>query len=153
MDINDLIQIFPPSLAKFCPHLERLEFRWDNDTLRYLNWTRADVHIKHFFSGFQTKTKRQSTSLGQNVWSWSAWWVSNSKPLIWQIHIFQSLCDGKLYEIMRGNFERADRTSVIRTTVNSKVGRHLQVVVVIIKTIHQVSLHYLLANYEELLFG
>jgi hypothetical protein len=47
-----------------------------------------------------------------------------------------SLCDGKLYEIMRGNFERADRTSVIRTTVNSKV-----------------SLHYLLANYEELLFG
>merc|ERR1711874_741395 len=23
------------SLAKFCPHLERLEFRWDNDTLRF----------------------------------------------------------------------------------------------------------------------
>ena len=42
--------------------------------------------------------------------------------------IFQSLCDGKLYEIMRGNFERADRTSVIRTTVNSKVGLHLQIV-------------------------
>ena len=37
------------------------------------------------------------------------------------VPIFQSLCDGKLYEIMRGNFERADRTSVIRTTVNSKV--------------------------------
>ena len=37
------------------------------------------------------------------------------------VDIFQSLCDGKLYEIMRGNFERADRTSVIRTTVNSKV--------------------------------
>ena len=46
------------------------------------------------------------------------------------------LCDGKLYEIMRGNFERADRRSVIRTTVNSKV-----------------TIHYLLANYEELLFG
>ena len=43
MDINDLIQIFPPSLAKFCPHLERLEFRWDNDTLRCIDWTRADV--------------------------------------------------------------------------------------------------------------
>ena len=51
---------------------------------------------------------------------------------------------------MRGNFERADRTSVIRTTVNSKVGLHLRVV---IKIVHQVSLHYLLANYEELLFG
>ena len=24
------------SLAKFCPRLERLEFRWDNDTLRYV---------------------------------------------------------------------------------------------------------------------
>ena len=23
------------SLAKYCPRLERLEFRWDNDTLRY----------------------------------------------------------------------------------------------------------------------
>ena len=34
------------------------------------------------FPGFQTKTKRQLTSLGQNVWSWSAWWVSNSKPRI-----------------------------------------------------------------------
>ena len=52
---------------------------------------------------------------------------------------------------MRGNFERADRTSVIRTTVNSKVGLHLRVV--IIQIVHQVSLHYLLANYEELLFG
>ena len=46
------------------------------------------------------------------------------------------LCDGKLYEIMRGNFERADRRSVIRTTVNSKV-----------------TIHYLLTNYDELLFG
>ena len=46
------------------------------------------------------------------------------------------LCDGKLYEIMKGNFERADRRSVIRTTVNSKV-----------------SLHYLLTNHDELMFG
>ena len=46
------------------------------------------------------------------------------------------LCDGKLYEIMKGNFERADRRSVIRTTVNSKV-----------------SLHYLLTNHHELIFG
>ena len=46
------------------------------------------------------------------------------------------LCDGKLYEIMKGNFERADRRSVIRTTVNSKV-----------------SLHYLLTNHDQLMFG
>ena len=46
------------------------------------------------------------------------------------------LCDGKLYEIMKGNFERADRRSVIRTTVNSRV-----------------TLHYLLTNHDELMFG
>ena len=45
------------------------------------------------------------------------------------------LCDGRLYEIMRGNFERADRRSVIRTGVNCRV-----------------STHYLLTYYEELLF-
>ena len=63
------------------------------------------------------------------------------------------LCDGRLYEIMRGNFERADRRfvidyskykpcnffhlqrSVIRTTVNSRV-----------------TLHYLLTNHDELMF-
>ncbi len=45
------------------------------------------------------------------------------------------LSDGRLYEIMRGNFERADRRSVIRTTINCRV-----------------TLHYLLAHYEEMLF-
>ena len=45
------------------------------------------------------------------------------------------LSDGKLYEIMRGNFERADRRSVIRTGVNCKV-----------------TTHYLLTHYEEMLF-
>jgi hypothetical protein len=45
------------------------------------------------------------------------------------------LCDGKLYEIMRANFERADLGSVVRTTVNSRV-----------------SLIYLLNHYQELSF-
>merc|ERR1719410_3381627 len=91
------------SLAKFCPHLERLEFRWDNDTLRFSDKNQKAIDL------LRTKCLKLKC---------------------------MSLCDGKLYEIMRGNFERADRTSVIRTTVNSKV-----------------SLHHLLANYEELLFG
>lgn len=91
------------SLAKFCPHLERLEFRWDNDTLRFSDKNQKAIDL--------LRTK-----------------CLNLRCM--------SLCDGKLYEIMKGNFERADRTSVIRTTVNSKV-----------------SLHYLLSNYEELLFG
>jgi len=91
------------SLAKFCPRLERLEFRWDNDTLRFSDKNQKAIDL------LRTKC------LGL-------------KSMV--------LCDGKLYEIMRGNFERADRKSVIRTTVNSKV-----------------TLHYLLAGYDELLFG
>jgi len=91
------------SLAKFCPGLERLEFRWDNDTLRFSDKNQKAIDL------LRTKCLKLKSMV---------------------------LCDGKLYEIMRGNFERADRTSVIRTTVNSKV-----------------SIHYLLGNYEELLFG
>jgi len=91
------------SLAKFCPRLERLEFRWDNDTLRFSDKNQKAIDL--------LRTKCLSL-----------------KSMV--------LCDGKLYEIMRGNFERADRRSVIRTTVNSKV-----------------TIHYLLAAYDELLFG
>jgi len=91
------------SLAKFCPELERLEFRWDNETLRFSDKNQKAIDL------LRTKCLKLKSMV---------------------------LCDGRLYEIMRGNFERADRTSVIRTTVNSKV-----------------SLHYLLKNYDELLFG
>jgi len=91
------------SLAKFCPGLERLEFRWDNETLRFSDKNQKAIDL------LRTKCLKLKSMV---------------------------LCDGKLYEIMRGNFERADRTSVIRTTVNSKV-----------------TTHYLLGNYEELLFN
>jgi hypothetical protein len=51
------------------------------------------------------------------------------------VDVLQVLCDGKLYEIMRANFERADLGSVVRTTVNSRV-----------------TLIYLLHHYQELSF-
>jgi len=91
------------SLAKFCPKLERLEFRWDNDTLRFSDKNQKAIDL--------LRTKCLAL-----------------KSLV--------LCDGKLYEIMKGNFERADRRSVIRTTVNSRV-----------------TIHYCLQNFDELLFG
>jgi len=90
-------------LAKYCPRLERLEFRWDNDTLRFSDKNQKAIDL----------LRTRCLSL---------------KSLV--------LCDGKLYEIMKGNFERADRRSVIRTTVNSRV-----------------TIHYLLKDFEELLFG
>jgi hypothetical protein len=91
------------SLAKNCSRLERLEFRWDNDTLRFSDKNQKAIDL------LRTKCLKL-------------------KSLV--------LCDGKLYEIMKGNFERADRRSVIRTTTNSRV-----------------TMHYLLENFDELLFG
>merc|ERR1739838_651237 len=90
------------AMSKNCPHLERLEFRWDNDTLRFSDKNQKAIDL------LRTRCLRL-------------------KSLV--------LCDGKLYEIMRGNFERADRRSVIRTTVTSRV-----------------TLHYLLTNHDELMF-
>merc|ERR1719186_1894125 len=96
-------QQVPLIMTQIDPEMERLEFRWDNDTLRFSDKNQKAIDL--------LRTKCLSL-----------------KSMV--------LCDGKLYEIMRGNFERADRRSVIRTTVNSKV-----------------TIHYLLANYDELLFG
>ena len=49
--------------------------------------------------------------------------------------VVQVLCDSKLYEIIRANFERAELYSVVRTTVNSRV-----------------NLYYLLSHYSQLTF-
>jgi len=90
------------SLARYCSKLERLEFRWDNETLRFSDKNQKAIDL------LRTKCLKLKSMV---------------------------LCDGRLYEIMRGNFERADRRSVIRTTVNSRV-----------------TLHYLLTNHDELMF-
>merc|ERR1719412_30843 len=90
------------AISKNCPYLERLEFRWDNDTLRFSDKNQKAVDM------LRTKCLQLQSLV---------------------------LSDGKLYEIMRGNFERADRRAVIRTGVNCKV-----------------TTHYLLTNYEEMLF-
>ncbi|XP_067007726.1 F-box/LRR-repeat protein 2 isoform X3 [Anabrus simplex] len=46
------------------------------------------------------------------------------------------LSDGRYYEIVKANFERADRTTVVRTTTNCRV-----------------SNYYLLTNYKDLIFN
>jgi len=90
------------AMSKNCPDLERLEFRWDNDTLRFSDKNQKAIDM------LRTKCLKL-------------------KSLV--------LCDGRLFEILRGNFVRADRRSVIRTGVNCRV-----------------STHYLLTHYEEMLF-
>lgn len=90
------------AIGKNCSNLERLEFRWDNDTLRFSDKNQKAIDL------LRTRCLKLQSLV---------------------------LSDGRLYEIMRGNFERADRRSVIRTTINCRV-----------------TLHYLLTHYEELLF-
>ena len=90
------------AIAKHCSKLERLEFRWDNDTLRFSDKNQKAID----------QIRARCLRLQSMV-----------------------LCDGRLYEIMRGNFERADRRSVVRTSINCRV-----------------RTHYLLTHYEELLF-
>lgn len=90
------------AIGKNCSKLERLEFRWDNDTLRFSDKNQKAIDL------LRTRCLKLQSLV---------------------------LSDGRLYEIMRGNFERADRRSVIRTTINCSV-----------------TLHYLLTHYDELLF-
>merc|ERR1719412_1877250 len=90
------------AISKNCPNLERLEFRWDNDTLRFSDKNQKAVDM------LRTKCLQLQSLV---------------------------LCDGRLFEILRGNFVRADRRSVIRTGVNCRV-----------------STHFLLTHYEEMLF-
>jgi formate-dependent nitrite reductase cytochrome c552 subunit len=47
-----------------------------------------------------------------------------------------SFSDGRYYETTKANFERADRTTVVRTTTNCHV-----------------SNYYLLSNYKDLIFN
>lgn len=49
---------------------------------------------------------------------------------------FFFISDGRYYEIVKANFERADRTTVVRTT-----------------TCCRVSNYYLLQNYKDLIFN
>ncbi len=69
------------SVARNCVRLEHLEFRWDNETLRFSDKNQKAIDL------LRTRCLKLSSLV---------------------------LSDGRLYEIMRGNFERADRRSVIR---------------------------------------
>merc|ERR1712034_203184 len=90
------------AIANNCQQLERIEFRWDREEMRFSEKNQKAIDV------LRTRCVRL-------------------KSLV--------LCDGKLYEIMRANFERADLGSVVRTTVNSRV-----------------NLYYLLGHYSELCF-
>ena len=112
------------SMSKNCPYLERLEFKYVPKYFYVITY--LVLHSIFVSYRWDNDTLRFSDK-NQKAIDMLRTKCLKLKSLV--------LSDGKLYEIMRGNFERADRRSVIRTGVNCKV-----------------TTHYLLSNYEELLF-
>nr|CAG4643855.1 EOG090X03ZI [Lepidurus arcticus] len=90
-------------IAQHCPNLERLEVRWDPDTLRYSD-----------------KSQKAIDTLRMRCLRLRC----------------LNLSDGKYYETVKANFERADRSTVVRTTNNCRVTNC-----------------YLLSFYKDLLFN
>ncbi|KAG8175637.1 hypothetical protein JTE90_018599 [Oedothorax gibbosus] len=91
------------SIANNCPQLERLEIRWDADTLRFSDRSSKAIDL------VRVKCLRLRC---------------------------MTLADGKYFELVKSNFSRADRGTVVRTTTNCKI-----------------TLCYLLLYYKDLLFN
>jgi len=98
-----LVDHLVENIAQSTPNLERLELRWDPDTLR-----------------FSDKSQKAIDTLRVRC--------LRLKCLV--------LSDGKYYETVKANFERADRGTVVRTVTNCRV-----------------SNCYLLTFYKDLLFN
>ncbi|XP_071044404.1 F-box/LRR-repeat protein 7 [Parasteatoda tepidariorum] len=91
------------SIANNCSGLERLEIRWDADTLRFSDRSSKAIDL------VRVKCLR--------------------------LHCM-TLAEGKYFELVKSNFSRADRATVVRTTTNCRV-----------------TLCYLLLYYKDLLFN
>ena len=107
------------AIAANCPQLERLEFRWDREELRFSEKNQKAIDV------LRTSCLKLKSLVKQN----------DGIMMIDILSCVQVLCDSKLYEIIRANFERAELYSVVRTTVNSRV-----------------NLYYLLSHYSQLTF-
>ncbi|KAI6176396.1 F-box domain protein [Aphelenchoides bicaudatus] len=80
---------FIDCIAQNCPHLTRLEVRWDEEVLRF-----SDKSSK-FIDVLRMKCLKLHSIV---------------------------LSDGQYYELVRSNFERADRSSVVRSTEMCNTG-------------------------------
>lgn len=94
---------FIASFAENCHRLERLEIRWDLDTLRFSDKSSKFIDIL--------------------------------RMRCLKLHTI-TLCDGRYFELVKSNFERSNRRTVVRTTSNYKT-----------------TCAPLLQNYKDLLFN
>ncbi|RWS30711.1 F-box/LRR-repeat protein 20-like protein [Leptotrombidium deliense] len=90
-------------IANNCPYMERIEARWDSETLRFSDRSSKAV------DAIRIKCPRLRSL---------------------------TLSDGKYFEMVKSNFERADRLTVVRSITN-----------------YMVTLVYLLHFYKDLIFN
>ncbi|XP_049880675.1 F-box/LRR-repeat protein 2 isoform X3 [Pectinophora gossypiella] len=106
LGVNIHVDQLMDGIANSCPNLERLELRWDPENLRFSDKSQKAIDILRV------------------------------KCLKLKCLVLRSVNDGRYYEIVKANFERADRTTVVRTSTNCRV-----------------SNYYLLSNYKDLIFN
>ncbi|XP_044590378.1 F-box/LRR-repeat protein 2 isoform X2 [Cotesia glomerata] len=110
LGVNIHVDQLMDGIANNCPNLERLELRWDPENLRFSDKSQKAIDV------LRVKCIKL-------------------KCLVLSI-LFINCSDGRYYEVVKANFERADRTTVVRTTTCSRVTNY-----------------YLLQNYKDLIFN
>ena len=130
MYLKVLVDQLVDCIAHNCSELERLELRWDAETLRYSDKSQKAIDM------LRVRCLRLHCLVLRFVHSHltSIKLMIFSVPLI--LKLTSWLSDGKYYETVKANFERADRNTVVRTVTNSRVTNC-----------------YLLSCYQDLLFN
>ena len=91
--------------AQECQKLERLEIQWDEETLRWNeNSSKFIDHIRYISISIIT--------IYFHIWFLFRIRCTKLLSLV--------LADGEYYELVRSNFERADRQRVVRTTTSDQ---------------------------------
>jgi len=122
LGVNIHVDQLMDTIASNCGNLERLELRWDPDNLRFSDKSQKAIDI----------LRVKCLKLRCMVLRWVFLRLISYYILI--IILFSS--DGRYYETVKANFERADRITVVRTT-----------------TCCRVSPYHLLRNYNDLIFN
>ncbi|KHN76091.1 F-box/LRR-repeat protein 7 [Toxocara canis] len=136
------IDQFIDCIAQNCPQLSRLEIRWDDETLRFSDKSRvlvmgiaedccpkviAKIHIDQFIDCIA----QNCPQLSRLEIRWDDETLRFSDKSSKFIDVLRMKClklhsmvlsDGQYYELIRSNFERADRMSVVRTTEMCRTG-------------------------------
>lgn len=128
LGVNIHVDQLMDGIANNCPNLERLELRWDPENLRFSDKSQKAIDI------IRVKCLKLRCLVLRLVIF--IFYIEKYLFVLLNFKIFIFFSDGRYYEIVKANFERADRTTVVRTTTSCRT-----------------SLYYLLENYRDLIFN